>query len=444
MGRWVAKRTARSTRRVLLVALLGVLAVAAVARIALAKTSLDTTPPTVSSINRIGGSPTNASSLSWTVSFSESVTGISSSSFQFVTAGSTTGGPISLTGSGSAYTVSTTAGGGDGTILLQLKSAGAFSIKDAAGNALAGTLPFTGQAYTVDRTAPAVPSITAKPASLSNSTSASFAFAGEAGTSFLCKLDGTAYTACSSPQSYSSLAQNGHTFSVEPKDAAGNVGPPTFYSWTIDSVAPVAPTLTTSPDDPNGSAISTFAWSDSESGLTYQCSIENGAFQACTSPTTFTVIVDSSNNGQHQFAVRAIDQAGNVGTTTTYKWKVDKSVGFTITGNAGHSIHPTNAPATSWPTINLMITNPNNFAIRITGLNVTVSANGSCSPDANVEVQQSPASPTNSFTVAANANQVAVPAAFLPRIRLKDLPTTNQNACQGTVFTLNYTGSATK
>ena len=68
--------------------------------------------------------------------------------------------------------------------------------------------------------------------------------------------------------------------------------------------------------------------------MTFECSVENGPFGTCTSPFTFTVIVDTSNNGQHQFAVRAVDLAGNVSASASYKWKVEPDIGFTITGDA--------------------------------------------------------------------------------------------------------------
>ena len=41
--------------------------------------TVDTTAPTVQSINRAGATPTNAASVSWTVTFSESVTGVDAS-----------------------------------------------------------------------------------------------------------------------------------------------------------------------------------------------------------------------------------------------------------------------------------------------------------------------------------------------------------------------------
>lgn len=53
-------------------------------------------------------------------------------------------------------------------------------------------------------------------------------------SSFECKLDNGAWTACTSPQSYSSLSNGAHTFAVRAKDAAGNVdATPATYAWQV-------------------------------------------------------------------------------------------------------------------------------------------------------------------------------------------------------------------
>jgi large repetitive protein len=304
-------------------------------------------------------------------------------------------------------------------------------------------------AWTVDTTAPPTPTITAKPASLSNTTSPSFAFTDtEAGVGFLCRLDAGAYVACTTPTSYSGLAQGGHSFSVEAKDAAGNVSAgAATWSWTIDSIPPPAPALTFKPDDPNGDGIADFDWTESEAGVTFKCSIENGPFTACPSTSAHAAhyIVDVSNDGTHQFAVSAFDNAGNAGTTS-YSWKVLHAVNVVVDGNAVGLLYP-GGPARP---IALTLHNPNNFPVTISLITVSASDTMSASPagcgaSTNVALVQSNVgnglSP-QTVTVPANTN-LLLPAANRPTISLLDTGL-DQQKCKNGTFTLSYLAKGSK
>ena len=120
--------------------------------------SCDTTAPSVSSIAVADANPTNTTDpLDWTVTFSESVTGVDAADFNLVNTG--LGGSPAITGvsgSGASYTVTASSGSGSGTLGLNLTDND--SIKDAA-NKLprrdgAGNGNFTGDAYVIDRAAP--------------------------------------------------------------------------------------------------------------------------------------------------------------------------------------------------------------------------------------------------------------------------------------------------
>ncbi len=115
---------------------------------------IDTTPPTVLSITK-GTDPTNAASVSWTITFSESVTGGATGNFSVTPVG--LGGTPAVTGisgSGSTRTVTASTGSGSGTLRLNL--ANGTGITDTATNPLGGTIPFNGDTYTIDRTPPTV------------------------------------------------------------------------------------------------------------------------------------------------------------------------------------------------------------------------------------------------------------------------------------------------
>jgi len=69
-------------------------------------------------------------------------------------------------------------------------------------------------------------------------TAVSFGFSGSDtdGTvvGYECNLDGAGYTACTSPQSYSSLSAGSHTFRVRAVDNVGAVdATPSSYTWTV-------------------------------------------------------------------------------------------------------------------------------------------------------------------------------------------------------------------
>lgn len=110
--------------------------------------SIDLTAPTIVSINRAGVSPTNATSVDWTVTFSESVTGVGTGNFALAVGSGLSGDLtiLSVSGSGATWTVTASTGSGSGT--LGLNAASASGITDLAGNALGGIPPtFVGQTY---------------------------------------------------------------------------------------------------------------------------------------------------------------------------------------------------------------------------------------------------------------------------------------------------------
>ncbi len=111
----------------------------------------------------------------------------------------------------------------------------AFSVRptDAVGN----TGPTASYGWWVDATAPET-TLGARPRSRTTTLSASFTFSASEQPTFQCKLDASAFVACSSPKTYARLRRSAHTFEVRAIDAAGNVDPsPAVLRWTIAAVA---------------------------------------------------------------------------------------------------------------------------------------------------------------------------------------------------------------
>jgi LPXTG-site transpeptidase (sortase) family protein len=133
--------------------------------------TVDNIAPTVVSINRADPSPTNAASVDFDVTFSESVVGLTAANFSLPAIGVTGASITSIGGSGSNYTVTVSTGAGDGTLGLNLINS--TGLGDAAGNAV-GNIPFTGQVYTVEKLNPLVLSISRAAPNPTTATSVTF------------------------------------------------------------------------------------------------------------------------------------------------------------------------------------------------------------------------------------------------------------------------------
>src|SRR5690606_23084493 len=98
--------------------------------------------PAISSIVRASGSPTSASSVDFTVTFSEPVTGVDAngSDFELFTSGVSDASITNVSGSVSVYTDSVNTGSGNVTIRLDVPASD--TIYDLSGNPLSN-LPFT-------------------------------------------------------------------------------------------------------------------------------------------------------------------------------------------------------------------------------------------------------------------------------------------------------------
>jgi Bacterial Ig-like domain/Chitobiase/beta-hexosaminidase C-terminal domain len=279
--------------------------------------TIDTTPPAAPSISA------NPPALSNSTSASFSFTG---------EAGATFGCALD----GSAFTVCTSPKNytalADGSHTFQVRQT------DTAGN----TGPNASYTWTVDATPPAAPTITVHPTNPSNSTSASFSFTGEAGATFACQLDGGGFSACTSPKAYSGLAEGSHTFNVRQTDTAGNTSPSATFTWTIDTTAPAAPSITANPPNPTNSTAASFSFTG-EAGATFQCQLDGGGFSACTSPKAYSGLAA----GSHTFQVRQTDTAGNTGPAASYTWTIDTTPPAAPTISA-HPADPTNSTSASF------------------------------------------------------------------------------------------------
>ena len=194
-----------------------------------------------------------------------------------------------------------------------------FAVKavDAAGN----ESPAATRSWTIDLTPPPPPTLQSAPPNVTASTSASFAFTDDDATAtYLCRLDGAAFSACTSPRAYSGLAAGNHVFDVKARDPAGNDSAPKTHAWTIDLVNPIV-TIdpATQPRDPTNGTAASFAFASTKLGSTFACELDGAGFTPCTSPAVYSGLGDR----RHRFAVRATDPLGTTGPATVWEWTVD-------------------------------------------------------------------------------------------------------------------------
>ncbi len=171
--------------------------------------------------------------------------------------------------------------------------------------------------WTIDTVPPGTQLVTTPPA-LSNDASPTFTFGAEADAVAFCSVDGGAPVICAGSFQTAPLLDGDHTFAVHAVDAAGNTGDAATWRWTIDTVAPSV-SITGAPASPTFAREASFTLVASEAGAAVSCAIDQEAFAPCAESVRFS----SLQPGEHQFAARAADAAGNVqAPDATVRWVV--------------------------------------------------------------------------------------------------------------------------
>ncbi len=176
--------------------------------------------------------------------------------------------------------------------------------------------------WTVDLSVPTV-QLTTMPPGITSSPAASFNFSGVGIVSYECQLDSAVYSACLSPKDYSGLLSASHSFKVRGRNASGVLSAAVIYNWTVDTIAPTKPNLTSSLSSIGNSKSGSFIFSstDALSGVKeFQCSLDGSPFTVCTSPKVVTV-----TDGSHTFKVRAYDLAANTSVESNFSFTVDSA-----------------------------------------------------------------------------------------------------------------------
>lgn len=258
---------------------------------------------------------------------------------------------------------------------------------EPAATAQALSTPVATTAPAADEVAPTV-AIVSGPPEKTRARTARFEFEASEPSELRCSLDGAPQRGCSSPSTYDGLEPGRHVFAVLAVDAAGNEGAPVTHDWVIlageadeqvaaagtseaatpadgngrsDTTRPAEttpeaaasasetapdggrsggdsrpagkpdeesepkdttpPTITSlsGPPNPTRKTVAVFRFQASEPVSRVECSLDGGGWTRCYTPTRYDVGV-----GSHQFCVRAIDRANNVGPPACYPWTVEE------------------------------------------------------------------------------------------------------------------------
>ena len=294
--------------------------------------------PSVASIARTGGAGADVlastDSVTYTVTFSQAVTGVDAADFAVTASGTAAGNIDAVSGSGTTYTVTVDTLSGDGTLRLDLNASGT-GIQNGASVALASGYS-SGQSYALDRTAPQVPSAPAMTMASDSGTSNSdavtadltpaFTGTGEIGSTVkLYDSDGTTVLGSAVVDgagnwsiTSSTLANGVHQLTARAVDMAGNLSAASgALAALIDAAAAssVAVSSTSVLDNAGLNAVVGQLSNNDTGGGSYVYTLVAGAGDTHNAGFSISggslIILNPAEAGARSIRVSVTDAAGN-------------------------------------------------------------------------------------------------------------------------------------
>lgn len=201
--------------------------------------TVDSTAPTVSSVNPAEDATGVDPTADVEATFSEDVTPatLDETTFTLVRQGDSNpvGASVSPGADGRSATLDPSARLDNGATYVARIAGGADGVEDLAGNPLASDRTWS---FTTDASPAPDTTIESGPSGTVGSSSASFAFSADlGGSTFECSLDAGTFVPCSSPQSYTGLADGPHSFEVRAISADGVPDPtPAQRNWAVETL----------------------------------------------------------------------------------------------------------------------------------------------------------------------------------------------------------------
>lgn len=296
----------------------------------------------VNSINRANASPTNASNVDFTVTFSQSITGLTTANFALVTTGLTGVSFNGLSGSGSTYTITVHTGTGSGTLQLDM-------VNDTGVAPSVSNVPLSGQVYNIDKTAPAPPVVLVPANGTStNDNTPTYSGTAEPFSTVNVLVNGIAEGIVTANAAGNwafiqpgALPDGIHTVRATATDPAGNTGPASnIITFTIDATRPAVVISSTASDPTSISPIPiTVTFSESVTGfLASEVTLTNGTLSGFAgSGTTYTFNVTPLASGlvTVNVAANVAQDAVTNGNTAAAPFSITYSAPTVWTSNAG-------------------------------------------------------------------------------------------------------------
>ncbi|MCU1464922.1 MAG: exported protein of unknown function [Actinomycetia bacterium] len=341
---------------------------------------------------------------------------------------------------------------------------------DTLGNTTSNA-DLTKRTFTIDTVAPAAPVLGQKPTNPTTNATAAFDFTDTSPTTFTCRLDGGAATACTAQSDpaqgkaqYSGLAQGSHCFAVFATDLAFNVGPTTTYCWTITATN-TAKTITATSGTPQGATPNTNFSSplvakvtasmnnpvpNASVTFTAPASGASGTFASPCSGRT-CVVTTNANGIATAPTFKANGTSGSytvtatvTGAATAASFSLFNSASFAVSGNPATPFSPGLSQ-----TLNLLVTNPNPSAmtIPIGGIGLTIDtgntlcpAFGGIAPNFTFTSVGIAVNVPANTTTSVSLTSLGVAANKLPVLKMNNT-SVNQDACKHITLTLHYTST---
>jgi uncharacterized delta-60 repeat protein len=177
-------------------------------------------------------------------------------------------------------------------------------------------------------TTPPETTITGGPGGTTTDGTPTFEFgSSEGGATFACRVDGNAFSPCSSPYTTSPLGDGPHAFEVRATDAAGNVDPsPATRSFIVDATSPDV-TVTAPADGAtvSGNVAVTADAHDNTivAGVQFTLDGMSLGIEDTVAPYAATWDTRTAANGPHVLSALARDSAGNLAAATDVSVSVD-------------------------------------------------------------------------------------------------------------------------